>query len=102
MSFSAGVISLVDNPGLDFETQNTYDINCEYTDGLYTLTQTVTVTITDVNEPPYFVTTYYEDTYTDQFVSTSFGYLDICFVLLCIIVLLAVLGFDINDGLYCG
>ena len=64
------MISLVDNAGLDFETQTTYDINVEYTDGLHTVTQTVTVTITDVNEAPSFTTTYYEDTYTDQIVST--------------------------------
>ena len=70
-SFTAGVISLADNPGLDAETTSSYNINCEVTDGVHTVTQTVTVTISDVNEAPYFTTTYYQDTYTDQFVSTT-------------------------------
>ena len=74
-SFSAGLITLINTNGnatLDFETVTQYLIEVAVADPLHTVTATVTVIIDDVNEAPYFTTTYYEDTLDDTHVSINF------------------------------
>jgi len=46
-------VSVIDNPGLDFETETSYDLTIEIEDtGGLTDTAVLTVDINDINEPP--------------------------------------------------
>ena len=51
---STGVLTFLNN-SRDYETQSSYPITVSVSDGVNTVTQDITINITDVNEPPSFV-----------------------------------------------
>ncbi len=49
---SSGILKIVNSSPLDFETNPVFTLNVDVTDGVLTSTETVTINLNDINEPP--------------------------------------------------